>query len=272
MKKRIAGLLMATVLVIEGVGNVSGMQMVDAAMIDETMVDETVQDASLSVENIEEVPEKEDLQEEEKEIVDEAVSVAEESGETAGEVLNGLEEDSEAVDIGVKEVLDTYYGAESVDEEAVEEFSETLEKDIEEDIVNYEEARAERDNEENLDFAAGEEIIIFDKDTPKEDIDTLATHLSDSYEILLDNDFELDTSLSERKQERLKALEDYKGDIVVKVNLDLDQTVAGAEAEFEEYDCVVGAEANVKYEENGLTSQLNDTYAGLQWYLDRCKF
>ncbi len=228
--------------------------------------DQPSEAAPLSIEEMEHVPEVEDLPEEEKSVIDEAVFAAEQSGEEAAEILNGLDENSEAVDLGIKEVLDTYYSADEVDETVVQEFSQTLEENIEEDIENYTEARAERDNEGNLDYVPGEEIVLFDKDTSKEDIDTIVGYVSDSYEILLD------TTLSERKQKRLKALEDYKGNIVVKVNLDMDQTVADADVEFESFDCVVEAESNDKYEPEGLTAKLNDTYADQQWYLDRCNF
>ncbi len=232
---------------------------------------DSMQEAPLTVQEATEVTELEDLPSEEQEVIAKAVSEAEASGEAAGEALNELE-GGEAVAVGVKEVLDTYYGAETVDEEAVADFSEALEEDITEDVADYTEAREERDNEESLDYVAGEELVIFDKDTSKEDIDTVVSNLSESYDIILDNDFEMDTSLSERKQQRLKALESYRGDIVVRVKLNLDQTVAGAEEEFEAYDCVVEAEPNGKCEVSGMASKLNDEYVNSQWYLDRCNF
>lgn len=281
-KMGIIGLLLAGTLTVSNLG--IGLQVVKAETLKETaqeikntenvdmLKNEESINTTLTMEEMEEVLELEDLPEEDRSIISEAVSIAEESGEAAGEVLNELEEGSEAIDLGIKEVLDTYYRAKSVDEKAVEEFSETVEADIEEKIEDYKEAREERDNEENLDYAVDEEIITFHKNTSKEDIDTIVRYVSDSYEILLGNEFELDTSLSERKQKRLETLENYEGNIVVRVNLDLDQTVAGAVEEFEGYDCVVEAAADEKYDENGLTTQLKDEYADLQWYLDRCDF
>ncbi len=98
------------------------------------------------------------------------------------------------------------------------------------------------------------------KNTSKEEIDAIVNNISDSYEIILDNDFELDETLNERKKKRLRALENYETDIVVKVNLDLDQTVDSAEEEFEQFDCVVEAEENFKCETSGLTSDVNDIH------------
>lgn len=212
------------------------------------------------------------MPEDEKDAIEYAALVAEESGEEAAEALNQLDGDEEIIGLGVKEVLDTYYSEEIIDEAAVSEFSENLETDIEENIEKYEEARQERENEESLDYIADEGIVVFDKETAKEDIDTIVNYVSDSYEILIDNDFEIDTSLSERKQKRLKALENYKGNIVVKVNLDLDQTVNDAVEEYEDFDCVVDAQSNQKCEGNALSKKLNDANAKDLWYLDRCKF
>lgn len=226
----------------------------------------------LDLDNVVPEVELEDLDLSEQKIIKNAIDVAEENGKSAGNMLNKLDEENDVFDLGVKEVLDVYYSAETVDEEAVEEFSETLTKDIEERITDYTEAREERDNEENLDYVTGEGIVAFDKNTSKEEIDLLVKSISDSYEIILDNDFKMDESLSERKKERLRALESYHGNIIVKVNLDLDQTVASATEEFEQYDCVAYAEKDAKCEEEGLTSQLNDSYSGSQWYLDRCNF
>lgn len=67
-------------------------------------------------------------------------------------------------------------------------------------------------------------------------------------------------------------MKNYETDIVVRVKLNLDQTVESAAEEFEQFDCVVDAEENVKCETSGLTSEVNDTYGNKQYYLDTCNF
>ena len=264
------GLLLVCTLVITNFGNLFYFQTTEAAQVSE--IKENYDITCMSIDDVSEKTKLEDLSGEYKDTINYAVSIAEESGEEAAEALNLLDEDNEIMELGVKEVLDTYYSAENIDEKAVCEFSDNLETDIEENIENYEKARKERENEENLDYIADEGIVVFDKETTKEDIDAVVDYVSDSYEILIDNDFEVDVSLNERKQKRLKALENYKGNIVVKVNLDLDQTAAEAVKEYEIFDCVIEAQENIKCESNALSTKLNDVKAKELWYLDRCKF
>lgn len=270
MKKKVLGLLLVCTLVITNFGNLFYFQTTEAAQVSE--IKENYDITCMSIDDVSEKTKLEDLSGEYKDTINYAVSIAEESGEEAAKALNLLDEDNEIMELGVKEVLDTYYSAENIDEKAVCEFSDNLETDIEENIENYEKARKERENEENLDYIADEGIVVFDKETTKEDIDAVVDYVSDSYEILIDNDFEVDVSLNERKQKRLKALENYKGNIVVKVNLDLDQTAAEAVKEYEIFDCVIEAQENIKCESNALSTKLNDVKAKELWYLDRCKF
>ena len=68
--------------------------------------------------------------------------------------------------------------------EKVEEFNDTLNIDIEERTEEYKTAREERDNDENLDYVTGEELVIFDKNTSKEEIDAIVNNISDSYVIM----------------------------------------------------------------------------------------
>lgn len=193
LKKRLMGIILAAVMASSSTGNFYSI-----AKTDEDYVD---------VANIEIVSELEDLNEKEQCVVNRAVEVADESGEEAGETLNELGNRSDAVEVGVKEVLDTYFSADVVDEEKVEEFDLAVDIDIKETVEAYKTAREERDNEDNLEYVTGEELVIFDKDTSKEEIDAIVNGISDSYEIILDNKFEIDDTLSERKKKRLKALE-----------------------------------------------------------------
>lgn len=281
LKKRLMGIILATVMASASTGNFyskaesdGNEEIVRQGISTENETDDSkVNDRDyVDLDDIEIVPEIEDLSRKEQRTVNEAVEIADKSGEEAGEILNQLAGGSNAVEVGVKEVLDTYFSADIVDVENVEEFNDTLNIDIEERVEEYKIAREERDNDENLDYVTGEELVIFDKNTSKEEIDAIVNNISDSYEIILDNDFELDETLNERKKERLRALENYETDIVVKVNLDLDQTVDSAEEEFEQFDCVVEAEENLKCETSGITSEVNDTYSSKQYYLDTCNF
>lgn len=281
VKKRIAGIILAMVMASASfeTGNdftetwsLNGIIRQDNDKNNEIEVSNDKKSNNDEIDNVDDISELEDLSEKEQRMVNKAVEVADESGEEAGEALNGLGNESDAVEVGVKEVLDTYFSADVVDEEKVEEFDNAVDIDIKETVEAYKTAREERDNEDNLEYVTGEELVIFDKATSKEEIDAIVNGVSDSYEIILDNEFEIDDTLSERKKKRLKALENYETDIVVRVKLDLDQTVESAAEEFEQFDCVVEAEENMKCETSGLTSEVNDTYGNKQYYLDTCNF
>lgn len=241
MKKRsrIIGLLLAGVLFFS---NTSVNYQLLASESTNTNIETNVAE-KLSISSIPDKKEYKDLSKENQELINAAVTLAKESGTQAAEYLNQLQ-DSELVEIGIKAVLDAYYSAETIDEAFVKEFAEVLTMDNEKEITAYTEARKERDNKDNLEYVAGELLLVFDKDTTKEEIKKLCEYISDSYEIILDNDFVIDESLSEEKKERLKALETYKSNIVVLVKLDLDQTVQSAKEEFETYECVVEAGVN----------------------------
>lgn len=215
--------------------------------------------------------EYDDLSQTDKKSVKSAVEKSKANGKEAGKIINEIT-DKKIREIGIKEVLDSYYSEDVIDKSAIKNFSNTLKEDIGQEIEEYTKARKERDNQRNLDYIAGEEIVIFDKDTTKEEIDEVVKNVSDSYEIIIDNEFTIDESLCERKKERLRALENYKGNIVVKVNLDLDQTVEKAENEFEEYACVEDAGKNEIQEQEDIQEELNDTYVDYQWYLEQCNF
>lgn len=279
VKRRFMGTILAVVMAFASIGNFYNISKADENVTgQEKSSGNEARDLKVSEGNyidtndLKMIPEIKDLSRKEQSVVNKAVEKATQSGETAGKILNKLDEESDAIDVGVKEVLDTYFSEKVVDEEKVEEFDATLNIDIKDKIEAYKVAREERDNDKNLGYVTGEELVIFDKDTSKGEIDAIVSGISDSYEIIFDNDFEIDETLSERKKERLRALENYETDIVVKVNLDLDQTVESAAKEFEQFECVIEAEENIKCEAAGLTGEVNDTYSGKQYYLDTCNF
>lgn len=211
------------------------------------------------------------LSNEEKMVIDEAVQQAEVRGSSAGEILNCVEDDK-IVSLGVEEILDQYYSEENVDQKKISDFKNTLNIDINKQLEAYENAWNERNNSDEVDYIVGEELFIFDKDTTKEEMNSVLNTVSEDYEIIVDNNFEIDETLSEQKKKRLKALKNYEGNLVVKAKLDLDQTVSSAAKELNNYACVIGAEKNYKCYVEGLTSELNDTYIGKQYYLDTCNF
>jgi hypothetical protein len=272
MYKRIVALLVAISMTIGGYENVfANFSVEDIPYAQSNPLSENNHKVGLTLEHINEEVKFENLLQSEKKIISQAENIAKSDAKQAGDLLNSLD-NSEAMELGIKEVLDSYYSAEIVNKELVEDFTDTLDVDVEDKIVDYQEARDERDNAENLDYAVGEAIVTFDKETTEEEIDQLVSSISDSYEVILDNDFEIDYSLSQRKKERLKSLESYQGNIVVKVNLDLDQTVARAQEEFQQFACVTDASANTECEIESLDENVNDPYADEQWYLDRCNF
>ena len=248
VKRRFMGTILAVVMAFASIGNFYNISKADENVTgQEKRSGNEARDLKVSEGNyidtndLKMIPEIKDLSRKEQSVVNKAVEKATQSGETAGKILNKLDEESDAIDVGVKEVLDTYFSEKVVDEEKVEEFDATLNIDIKDKIEAYKVAREERDNDKNLGYVTGEELVIFDKDTSKGEIDAIVSGISDSYEIIFDNDFEIDETGRERKKERLRALENYETDIVVKVNLDLDQTVESAAKEFEQFECVIEA-------------------------------
>ena len=172
LKKRLMGIILAIVMASASTGNFYSKAESDEneeiVRLEKSTGNETdsskINDRNyVNLDDIEMVPEIEDLSRKEQRAVNEAVEVADKSGEEAGEILNKLADKSDAVEVGVKEVLDTYFSADIVDVENVEEFNDTLNIDIEERTEEYKTAREERDNDENLDYVTGEELVIFDK-------------------------------------------------------------------------------------------------------------
>lgn len=69
--------------------------------------------------------------------------------------------------------------------------------DINKQLEAYENAWNERNNSDEVDYIVGEELFIFDKDTTKEEMDSVLNTVSEDYEIIVDNNFEIDETLSE---------------------------------------------------------------------------
>ena len=173
--------------------------------------------------------------------------VNKENASEKAEAINTISDETIS-DIVISEVLDSYYAEDNVDTEAVEEFSITLNQDISDNIQEYEDAKAERDNADNLDYQIAEIIINVSEKATEEEIDTMIRTVSDSYEVISDDG------------------------TLIKVNIDLDQTTSKAIEEFEEYDIVEDASTNDYGTLDTLTKTLTDSQAANEWYLDTCNF
>lgn len=205
--------------------------------------------------------------------INDIVGEAEQSGKNAAIQINHLNGDVEERNIAIREVFDFYYSADILDETSVNEFTTNLNENVDELNDNYAEARKERGNEENLNYIPGKEVIILKSNTSKQDIDKLIKNVADSYEVIWDNTYKVDSDLDSAAKERLKKLENDNSDIVLKVKLNLDQTVERAQQEFLQYECVETCVANEKAKGQMITNgDAYDFFSDDLWYLNRCNF
>ena len=96
-----------------------------------------------------------------------------------------------------------------------------------ETLKDYEEAKAERDNQANLDYEAGEVLLTFESGVTDEEIGEMARRIGSTYEIL--SDFTIDETLPEEKLKRMRMSGEEEFPKVALVHLNLDQTVERAE-------------------------------------------
>lgn len=164
--------------------------------------------------------------------------------EKSAEMINNLE-DEEVSNIAIEEVLDTFYVAEELDTDSIEVFSEVLEEDITDLISNYEEAREERDNADNLDYSVSSIVAEFETNS---DYDSKIREISNSYNVL------------------------YKDDeiVLVEIYLSLSQTTDMAIDSFEDLDSTLIVEKDLIPTVDSI--KLSDTSVYKQWYLDRLGF
>lgn len=147
--------------------------------------------------------EKKDLVAHKQQMVDEIVSLSEKDALSAAKSLNQIS-DEKIYEAALHEILDNYYGEESsLKEGQISAFSENIDDRAEETLANYAEAKAERDNQENLNYETGKVMAIFEAGTTDEEIGEIAGRIGEEYHII--SNFDIDETLPEDKLKRLKA-------------------------------------------------------------------
>lgn len=134
--------------------------------------------------------------------------------------------------------------------------------------VTYAEEYKEIEVETPVIYSEDELIVTFNEETNEKDIEELLDGVSESYEVLIGDEIEIDENLPASKRERLqKFKESYKAKKIIKVNLGSKESTDEVIQQFEEYDCVEDAEKNYCMENS--TVLTNDTFSADQWYLDK---
>lgn len=217
--------------------------------------------------------EKKDLVAHKQQMVDEIVSLSEKDALSAAKSLNQIS-DEKIYEAALHEILDNYYGEESsLKEEQISAFSENIDGRAEETLANYVEAKAERDNQENLNYETGKVLAIFEAGTTDEEIAEIAGRIGEEYHII--SNFDIDETLPEDKLKRLKARGTQEFPVVVSIGIGLDKTVSRARAMLETLSCVTDAsENNIDIATASLNTDLgvNDPYVNKQDYLTGSRF
>lgn len=167
--------------------------------------------------------------------------------ERAASLINDIENNSVA-DISITEVLDSYYSEDELDAKAVDIFSESLETDISETLADYEDAKAERDSEEELSYVAGEVIVETKNGLSQEKIEALFSE--NQYEQLDENLYKVDIKISETVDSAISSFKDEEVVESVFYNGKRDMVVESLES--------------------GISDQYRDY--SYEYYLQDCKF
>lgn len=231
------------------------------------------QKSELLDENLYEVEERltiEKLNNDEQEVIKEAVDISKIDGESAADIINEFaDNDEETFVVAVKEILNTYYENDEISD-TLEDFIDNIDDAASEMLECYQEAYEERVDEENLDYAAKEIVVTLKEGVQKELIDELVENLSESYEVIMEDEFEIDEDLNERRKERLIDFqENYQAKTSIVVETGLDQSTDRAISQFKEYEFVETAEKNYNMEVDGVST--NDPQLSNQWYLNKIK-
>ena len=175
-------------------------------------------------------------------------------GKNAAKQINGLKNDRETFEIGVKEVLDEYYGEETLELQKQEEFD-TFVQEIDdaalEIVEHYEEAAMERENAENLPYETEKVLVSFPYGTDWETIETIVENEAVGYEVIDDGEYHINENLPDYKKKRVERLKDIKKDMLILADVELEDTVERAKSKFEQYACVNYVASNVYLEADG---------------------
>lgn len=212
---------------------------------------------------------KEDLSVNIQDNINDIVSLAENNAISAAKSLNQITDDT-AYEAALHEVLDSYYAEDANTSEAqIAKFSDTLDSRADAMLADYAEAKAERDNQENLDYQTGKILVSFESGTTKEEIEEIAERMGSSYRLL--NTYPIDENLPEDKLKRLEKVRDYKFPDIAYMDIGLDKTVDKAEGILEELSCVSSADANglLKLGSIATDMDVNDPDVNKQTYLSQ---
>lgn len=212
---------------------------------------------------------KEDLSVNIQDNINDIVSLAENNAISAAKSLNQIADDT-AYEAALHEVLDSYYAEDANTSEAqIAKFSDTLDSRADAMLADYAEAKAERDNQENLDYQTGKILVSFESGTTKEEIEEIAERMGSSYRLL--NTYPIDENLPEDKLKRLEKVRDYKFPDIAYMDIGLDKTVDKAEGILEELSCVSSADANglLKLGSIATDMDVNDPDVNKQTYLSQ---
>ena len=184
-------------------------------------------------------PMREDCSKREERKVERLVERAANDAVLTAEQLNEIT-DEKIYDVALHEVLDKYYGENL--EEPLAQFTETVDERAWETLQDYEEAKAERENQANLDYETEEVLLTFESGVTDEEIGEMARRIGSTYEIL--SDFTIDETLPEEKLKRMRMSGEEEFPKVVLVHLNLDQTVERAEEVMQELESVEDSSKN----------------------------
>lgn len=212
---------------------------------------------------------KEDLSVNIQDNINDIVSLAENNAISAAKSLNQIADDT-AYEAALHEVLDSYYAEDANTSEAqIAKFSDTLDSRADAMLADYAEAKAERDNQETLDYQTGKILVSFESGTTKEEIEKIAERMGGSYRLL--NTYPIDENLPEDKLKRLEKVRDYKFPDIAYMDIGLDKTVDKAEGILEKLSCVSSADANGLLKLCSIATDMgvNDPYVNNQTYLSQ---
>lgn len=170
------------------------------------------------------------------------VTLAKDDAVLAAEKLNEIA-DQDTYEATLHEVLDSYYGEESVFSEAqIVEFAEAVDERAETMLADYAEAKEERDRQDVLDYRAGEVLATFKDGTTEEQIAEIAQYFGGKYHLL--RTFPINENLPEDDLKRLEKVRDYKFPTIAAMTIGLDMTVEKGKELFEALECVSYVEAD----------------------------
>ncbi|MBQ4530921.1 MAG: S8 family serine peptidase [Lachnospiraceae bacterium] len=211
------------------------------------------------------VPHEREFSKKEKKLVDKIKDTSMKEGKTAAEFLNEVD-DEEVYEYALKNTLEELYTDDNNSE--LEEFIDTVESNpiAEEVIEDYQKAKEERENAENLTYDVNSIIIGYSPKTEEEYLDSVAEEQFGNVEQVAKTEENIDVSgLTQKKVEQIRNIDTEAKDVVAKVEISKGQTVEQAIEEYSQYANVEYVQPNYKIPVSSLT---DDTYSEEQYYLD----